>query len=65
MVSWPEDKDLDDEPFEVQLRGWNEDDTFPHKITFRFALLPLGRKVEAQEAAGLLKRIGAAIFGGS
>ena len=65
VVSWPEDQDLDDEPFAVQLRGWNEDDTFPHKITFRFALLSLGRKAEAQEAAGLLKRIGAAIFGGS
>jgi len=64
VVSWPEDQDLDDEPFTVQLRGWNEDDTFPHKITFRFALLPLGRKVEAHEAAGLLTRIGAALFGG-
>lgn len=65
VVSWPEDLDLDDEPFDLELRGWNEDDTFPHKITFRFALLPLGIKAEARASAGLLRRIGAAIFGGS
>ena len=65
VVSWPEDLDLDDEPYEVQLRGWNEDDTFPHKITFRFALLPLGATQDARASAGLLRRIGAAIFGGA
>jgi len=65
VVSWPEDYDLDDEPFALELRGWNDDDTYQHKIIFRFALLPLGAKVEAREAVGLLRRIGQAIFGGS
>jgi len=65
VVSWPEDEDLDDEPFGLEIRGWNDDDTFPHTITCRFALLPLGVKAEARASAGLLRRIGAAIFGGS
>ncbi len=65
VVSWPEDYDLDDEPFAFTLCGWNDDDTYPHTITFRFAILPLGAKAEARESAGLLRRIGQAIFGGS
>lgn len=65
VVSWPEDYDVDDEPFALELRGWNEDDSYAHTVTFRFALLPLGMKEEARASAGLLRRIGAAIFGGS
>jgi len=29
---------LNDEPATLRLEGWNEDDTFPHTITFRFAV---------------------------
>ena len=64
VVSWPEDYDLEDEPFTLVLRGWNDDDTFPHTITFRFAIISLAAKEEARESAGLLRRIGQAIFGG-
>lgn len=64
VVSWPDDYDLDDEPFGLEVRGWNDDDTFPHTITFRFALLPLGAKEAVRESAGLLRRIAQSIFGG-
>lgn len=63
-VSWLEDYDLDDEPFGFSLRGWNGDDSYSHTVTFRFALLSLGAREEARESAGLLRRIGVAIFGG-
>ncbi|KKL52780.1 hypothetical protein LCGC14_2282060 [marine sediment metagenome] len=56
-VAWPEDYDLDDEPYTVTLRGWNDDDTYPHTITFRFALLPLSAKEEGRAPAGMLRRI--------
>lgn len=57
VVSWPEDYDLDDEPFAFSLVGWNDDDSYPHKITFRFAILPLSLKEEARAPLGLLGRI--------
>ena len=64
-VAWLEDVDLADEPYALTLRGWNDDDSFPHTVTFRFALLPLSVKAEIRASAGLLRRIGKAIFGGS
>ena len=65
VVSWPEDYDLDDDPLAFTLRGWNLDDSFPHTITFRFALLPLGAKEAASRSRGLLERVGQALFGES
>lgn len=38
-IGWVEDYDLDEEPYVVTLRGWNEDDSFSHTITFRFNVL--------------------------
>lgn len=57
VVSWPEDYDLVDEPYGMTLRGWNDDDSYAHTITFRFALLPLSAKEEGRAPAGLLRRI--------
>ena len=65
IVSWPEDYVLDDDPFTLSLRGWNDDDSYSHTITFRFGLLSLSTREEARESVGLLRRIGEAIFGGS
>lgn len=65
VVEWPEDYDLEDEPYEFTLKGWSPDTSFPHTIIFRFAILPLTVKEEARESAGVLRRIGQAIFGGS
>ena len=59
VVSWPEDYDLADKPYALTLRGWNDDDSFPHPITFRFALLSLEAKQEAGALASLLRRIAA------
>lgn len=56
-IIWPEAYDLDDEPYDLTLRGWSDDDSFPHKITFRFAVLPLSLNEAAREHGGLLRRI--------
>jgi hypothetical protein len=29
---------LNDDPFNLRLVGWNDDDSYPHTITFRFAV---------------------------
>ena len=63
-VSWPEDYDLDDDPLGFTLRGWNLDDSFPHTITFRFALLPLETGRAARGQGGLLQRLARAVLGG-
>jgi hypothetical protein len=47
IVTWPESYSLDDESFSFTLKGWNEDDTYKHCVTFRFTLLSLE---EAEEA---------------
>ena len=64
VVWWPEDYDLDDEPYGFTVKGWSPETTFQHVLTFRFAVLPLEARDEARESAGLLRRIGEAIFGG-
>ncbi len=56
-IVWREDHDMDDFPYTLILRGWNEDDSYPHTITFRFAMLPPSVKEAAREPSGLLGRI--------
>jgi hypothetical protein len=38
-VSWSDDYDLSEPPFELTLSGYNLDDSFPHTITFRFQVV--------------------------
>lgn len=38
LVGWAEEWELKEEPFGLRLLGWNDDDTFPHTLTWRFAL---------------------------
>ena len=38
LVGWAEQWELDDKPSGLRLVAWNDDDTFPHTVTFRFAL---------------------------
>ena len=40
-ISWQEDHYFTEQPYTLTLRGWNEDDSFAHTVTFRFNLLPL------------------------
>ena len=62
-VSWVEDHDLDEAPFTLTLRAWNDDDSFPHTITFRCAIMPLDQKAEAAASAGLLRRLFEGLMG--
>jgi hypothetical protein len=41
-LSWSDDYDLSEPPYELTLVGYNLDDTFPHTITFRFQLTAAG-----------------------
>lgn len=56
-IVWREDHDVLEEPYTLLLRGWNDDDSYPHTITFRFAMLPLSAKEAARAPAGLLTRL--------
>jgi len=56
-ISWLDQYDLDDEPLTLRLRAWNNDDSFPHTITFRLALLPLAQAAELRAAPGILRRL--------
>jgi len=40
-IKWSEDLDLLEAPYTLTLVGYNEDDSFPHTVTFRFNLLPV------------------------
>ena len=39
-IEWNEYYEMYAEPYLLKFTGWNEDDTYPHKITVRFAVLP-------------------------
>ncbi len=64
-VSWPEDYELADDPLSFTLRGWNDDDTFPHTITFRFALLPLAAAQAEREGPGMVRQLLRFLTGGA
>lgn len=46
------------------LQGWNEDDTFPHTVTFRFGILPASILEAAPESVSWLKKL-VKLWGGS
>lgn len=56
-VTWPEDYDLDDAPFGFVCHGFNRDDTYPHVLTFRFAVIDADKAKATQEAASFLGRL--------
>jgi hypothetical protein len=39
-ISWSDEYPIDEQPWELVLCGWNEDDTFSHTLTFRLSLTP-------------------------
>ena len=39
-IEWNEYYEMYQEPYELWVKAWNEDDTYPHKITIRVAVLP-------------------------
>ena len=56
-VTWPESFDLDDAPFGVVCYAFNLDDTYPHTLTFRFAVIDADQARSAQEAVSFLGRL--------
>lgn len=38
-IAWDEQYEMPKEPYHFQLVVWNEDDTFPHTVTFRIAMI--------------------------
>lgn len=53
-ISWPEDIDIHEVPYQLKLAGWNLDDTYEHTIVFRFDILETKRQRIGQLAARLL-----------
>lgn len=39
-IEWNEYYEVYQPPHELKIKAWNEDDTYPHKITVRVAVLP-------------------------
>ena len=39
-IAWNEYYEMYADPYLLKFTGWNEDDTYPHKITVRMAILP-------------------------
>lgn len=39
-IEWEEYYESYQPPYELKIKGWNEDDTYPHTITVRVAILP-------------------------
>lgn len=54
-LAWPEDILLNEVPHQLKLLGWNEDDSYPHTVVFRFDILETRRQRIGQIAARLLK----------
>lgn len=52
LLSFPEDLKIVDPPFELEIRGWNEDDTYPHTPIVRIQMQ--SEKVTAVELLKVL-----------
>ena len=39
-IEWNEYYEMYAEPYLLKFTGWNEDDTYPHKLSIRIAILP-------------------------
>ena len=57
-IVWPDNYVLDDEPLTLGLYTWNLDDSYPHTITVRIAVVPMAQAEDQLVAPGLLRRIG-------
>lgn len=47
LIDLPEDLEIVDPPFEFRVRGWNEDDTYPHTPVVRLQVIPFDRSQTA------------------
>jgi hypothetical protein len=56
-IAWDEDYELTEAPYSIKLRGWNEDDTYPHTITLRVALASVSPMDALTEMRYILRRL--------
>lgn len=52
VYSIPDSYELVDEPYEIEVRAWNEDDTYPHTVVVGVAL----EEIEEVTLKDLMKR---------
>jgi len=62
VFTLPDDYLIDEEPLELTVAGYNDDDTFPHAVIVHFDVLPIG-DVSRQAQRGLLGQLWAALGG--
>lgn len=53
-IHFVEDYPLPETPYTLSLVGWNDDDTYPHTVIFRFGLSPLPKSVVQQVTTFLI-----------
>jgi hypothetical protein len=56
-IVWNERYELLEVPYTMVIQGYNDDDTFPHELIFRFEVLPPEAVTPPSEAVPLLTRI--------
>ena len=52
-IEWNEEYEIIEPPYELTVRAWNDDDTFPHTLTFGVAVLP----IDTAAGGGVLKKL--------
>jgi len=60
-IVWADYYEMFDEPLDLDLVGWNDDDTYSHEILFRFELTPRSVAERNIEAIGFLTKLRRAI----
>lgn len=60
VIAWNDHLPLSYAPFTLKLRGWNEDDTYPHTITVRIGILPPEALGARMQRPGVLEGLRAA-----
>jgi len=56
-IAWSEFYPLERPPYILKVRAWNRDDTYPHTITLRFAILPRDILQPPRPEVGILERL--------
>lgn len=56
-IVWADYLELFDEPFELEIEGWNLDDAYQHEILFRFELTPKGIAERGKDTASVISKL--------
>jgi len=63
VLDTPEWYPIEDFPYSISIRGWNDDTVYPHQVWIAVAILPREILMPPSEAAGILQRLSKLIFG--